>query len=92
MTDEQIKMLELAAKAAGHTLSWSTNKDMCWLNEVWEGCMNADDSWNPLVNRHDAFCLMTKLKLSVVYDHIDEYVNVQYVNWKIIENKSKLNN
>lgn len=77
----QCKLIELAAKSAGHTLSWSDDKTMCWLNEVWDGCMNADSPWNPLSDKFDAFCLMTKLKISVIYDHHEKHVNAAYSDW-----------
>lgn len=79
MTESEIEMLELAAKAAGHTLSWSVDKDLCWLNEVWDGCSNTDEPWNPLSSNFDAFCLLTRLKLTVQYDYFEEGVNIPYV-------------
>lgn len=58
-------MLEMAAKAAGHSLHWSTDGTVCWLAEDWGGQPNNDDSWNPRTNGNDSLRLAVKLGIQL---------------------------
>ena len=62
MTDNDRELIELAAKAAGHTVKG-------WVNDRligWDGITgNEFTSWNPLTDDDDAFRLMVACQISV---------------------------
>jgi len=65
MNSEDKELLNLAAKAAGHSLLWADDGSMCWLQKVWEGQYNTDDSWNPFANDGDALRLTVALIMHI---------------------------
>lgn len=77
MNETEHKLLEMAAKAVGHTLIWSDDGDYAWLDRPWDGQPNCDDPWNPLIDDGDAFRLAVKLNMSV---GISEYDRAIYVH------------
>jgi len=65
LTNEH-EMLEMAAKAAGHTIEFTV--DAAGDTHCWYGDRFTSILWNPLVYHSDAFDLMVKLNIQV-YRH-----------------------
>ena len=68
MTDREL--LELAAKAAGITVSWS-NQSVFRQPQTNEGV-----EWNPLTDDGDALRLAVKLRLSIDINEYDQMIHV----------------
>lgn len=89
MTDK--KLLELAAKAAGHTLKWGEvfivggdEIDCTDMSYVVSGQPDeADWHWNPLTDDGDALKLAVKLNIDIFGD--DEYRRAEIDNWNCAE-------
>lgn len=62
--------LNMAALAAGYTLSWAGDDFMCWLDKPYDGRTNTDDSWYPDGGWHDAFSLAAALGMNVEWSQV----------------------